>query len=132
MQPEGQRKWPGARAAAWLFFLLCLWPCKLPSGVRAQTAGSTSPPQSSAKLGAPQVSPPPGAPNAPPAQDPILMPRQADGNGSAASEQAPGLDAPVLPIDLGTALRLAATNNLDIAQAQLVVNQAKIQVERTR
>src|SRR5262249_55473279 len=38
----------------------------------------------------------------------------------------------VLPIDLVTALRLAGTNNLDIARAREVVTQGQIQLQRAQ
>src|ERR1043165_1817293 len=38
----------------------------------------------------------------------------------------------VLPIDLGTALRLAGTNNLDITRAREFVNQSEIQLQRAK
>jgi hypothetical protein len=52
--------------------------------------------------------------------------------GFPPGDSGPDDEARLLPINLGTALRLATTNHLDIAQAREVVNQAQVQFEKAR
>ena len=70
------------------------------------------------------------------------VPRPSFGVPQAAIDLSPRNVAPVeaatmgndnvFPIDLGTALRLAGTNNLDISQAREVVNQGRLQLQRAQ
>ncbi len=86
----------------------------------------------------------------PPAEDPLVLPLSphlfpvnpaaaSAGLGSGLSQpwlmadgRPPTADGRLQPINLATALRLAQTNNLDIAQAQQVIAQARANLERAQ
>src|ERR1043166_2629886 len=66
-----------------------------------------------------------------PAPRPQLgLPESIEAQAPSSPEELP--EPNVFPIDLATALRLAGTNNLDIARAREVATQARIQVRRAQ
>jgi outer membrane protein TolC len=99
-------------------------------GKQPHAQGQTSPARLTFSPVAPADPPSPGSPL--PLSVAELSGQQPCWRGLAPGDSGPDDEARLLPINLGTALRLAATNHLDIAQAREVVNQAQVQFERAR
>jgi outer membrane protein TolC len=118
---------------ATLLAVVCLWLVSQKDDAQGQTAGARL-----AFSSGPAAEPttavllPPLRAAVPAEQKPALV-EISQGEGSAPSPTfGPEDEARMLPINLGAALRLAGTNNLDIAQAREVVNQAQALFERAR
>src|SRR5207253_1967451 len=68
----------------------------------------------------------------PPAPRQEILPVMPTPSGTSSRAGANDLAVTVMPINLATALRLAQTNNLEIAQAQEVVNRARATLDKAR
>jgi outer membrane protein TolC len=112
--------WLKANCALALLALTCLWL----NSRGAQATGQTSKPTVRAQLGGPEMA----------GTDSRSLPNMPGSQRRSSMPASAGLpltyESAILPIDLATALRLAATNNLDIAQAREVVTLSRVQLER--
>lgn len=107
-------------------------PAMLPPPLPASTQPPTYTPDLAFKLGGEKKVLPAGEVPQPPVEQGPAPQKLPPGSADMTPEEALFANDQVMPIDLATALRLAQTNNLDIAQARETVKQAEAQLTRAR